>query len=411
MGDDGLPGVSGGTPLRVGIIGAGFIGVVHARAARRAGARIVGVAASTAASTAAAAVAMGAEQLFTSGEALVESDQIDVVHVCTPNHLHHSLGRAALHAGKHVVCEKPLATSRDAAHDLVATAAGTGLVATVPFAYRFYPMVREARARLRAGDEPIRLVYGNYLQDWLSTAQDDNWRVDASLSGPSRAFADIGSHWCDLVEFVTGDRMAEVNAVMVTAIGERSARGLHAHAFSPPESGGADDVTKVVTTEDVAMAMFRTTGGATGSMIISQISSGHKNQLRFEIVGPGESIAFDQEHPDTLWIGRRAGTELLAADPTRLHPEAAAYAMVPAGHPHGYQDCFDSFVADTYRAIGRGGTSTVDGLPTFSDGARAADLTAAVLESARTGRWVDVTPRASSAAEPTRTESDKEHIA
>lgn len=388
MGDDGLPGVPGGTPLRAGIIGAGFIGVVHARAARRAGARIVGVAASTAASTAAAAVAMGAEQEFASGEALVESDELDVVHICTPNHLHHPLASAALHSGKHVVCEKPLATSADAAHDLVAAAAGAGLVATVPFAYRFYPMVREARARVRAGGDPIRLVYGNYLQDWLSTAQDDNWRVDASLSGPSRAFADIGSHWCDLVEFVTGDRMAEVNAVMVTSIGERRALGPHAHAFSP--SGRADGPTKMVTTEDVAMMMFRTTGGATGSMIVSQISSGHKNQLRFEIVGPGESIAFDQEHPDTLWIGRRAGTELVPADPALLHPDAAAYAMVPAGHPHGYQDCFDSFVADTYRAIGGGAARTVDGLPTFADGARAADLTAAVLESARTGRWVEV---------------------
>ena len=197
----GLPGMKDGA-LRVGIIGAGFIGAVHAHAARRAGARVVGVSSSTPASTKDAVDRLGAEQGFLDAATLARSPEIDVVHICTPNHLHVPLSAAALDAGKHVVCEKPLAMNDAEATDLCARVSA-GIVASVPFVYRFYPMVREARARLARAPGTIRLVHGSYLQDWLSTADDDNWRVDAEWSGRSRAFADIGSHWCDLVEFVT----------------------------------------------------------------------------------------------------------------------------------------------------------------------------------------------------------------
>jgi len=387
---EGLPGRRGADALRVGVIGAGFIGLVHARAARRSGARIVGVAASTPDSTDAAVVAMGAEHGFGSGEELIASPDIDVVHVCTPNHLHHPLALAAIEAGKHVVCEKPLAVSESEAHQLRSAAVARGIVATVPFVYRFYPMVREARARIADGAGPVRLVHGGYLQDWLSTEHDDNWRVDATTSGPSRAFADIGSHWCDLVEFVTGDRLASVSAQLITAIPARAARGPHAHAFSAADAN--DGPTRAVATEDVAIVQFRTARGVGGSLIVSQISSGHKNQLRFEVVGASESIAFDQERPDSLWLGRRSGSELLACDPAHLDPSAARYAVVPPGHPHGYQDCFDSFVADTYRAVAAGTTDAIDGLPSFADGLRATQITTAVLASAESNAWEAVDP-------------------
>jgi predicted dehydrogenase len=396
-----LAGMPGGRALRIGVVGAGFIGVVHARAARRSGARIAGVASSTPESTDQAVVALGAERGFASGDELIASAEIDVVHICTPNHLHHPLAVAAIDAGKHVVCEKPLAITEPDAIELRDRASSGGVIATVPFVYRFYPMVREARARVAAAGSPIRLVHGGYLQDWLSTERDDNWRVDATTSGPSRAFADIGSHWCDLVEFVTGDRVTSVSAQLITAIPERRERGPHAYAFS---SGGSDDgPTRTVSTEDVVIMMFRTAAGVPGSLVVSQISSGRKNQLRFEIAGAHESIAFDQEHPDSLWLGRRAGSEHLAGEPGQLDASAARYALVPPGHPHGYQDCFDAFVADTYRAIAAGSTDAIDGLPTFADGARAAQITSAVLASAASDRWVTV----ASSAPPTATHEEQ----
>jgi predicted dehydrogenase len=376
------------------VAGTGFIGAVHAHAARRAGARLVGVAASSAARAGAAAARLGAEQAFADAQALATSDDVDVVHVCTPNHLHLPLARAALAAGKHVVCEKPLAVDAAGARQLHDLAGAAGVVATVPFVYRFYPLVREARARVAAGAiGPVRLVHGSYLQDWLATEDDDNWRVDPELAGASRAFADIGSHWCDLVEFVSGERLAAVCAEAVTAVPERvRADGLHAFAQAGAAGDGAGGdgpgERRTVTTEDISIVLFRTSRGTAGSLVVSQVSPGHKNALRFEITGAEATLAFDQEQPETLWVGRRRASELVARDAAHLAPAAAAYATLPPGHPQGYQDCFDAFVADTYRAIEGGGT--VDGLPTFADGARAADITDAVLRSARRGGWEEV---------------------
>jgi predicted dehydrogenase len=392
----GEPGAGAGSgALRVAVAGAGFIGEVHARSARLAGAEVVGVAASTPASGRAAAARIGAARAFDDGEALATAPDVDVVHICTPNHLHAPLAEAALAAGKHVVCEKPLATDPGTAARLVAAAATAGRVATVPFAYRFYPMVREARARVASGGiGSIRLVHGTYLQDWLATEQDDNWRVDPDLSGPSRAFADIGAHWCDLVEFVTGDRLAAVCAQSATVVPER-VRASGAHAFAAPGSsdGSAPVEWRTVTTEDLAVVLFRTLAGIAGSVVVSQVSPGRKNKLQIEIAGSEATLAFDQEQPESLWVGRRVASEVVVRDPAHLDPAAAPYAVLPPGHPQGYQQCFDAFVADTYRAIREGGAGAVDGLPTFADGARAADITDAVLRSARTGTWEDVETR------------------
>jgi predicted dehydrogenase len=350
--------------LRAGIVGAGFIGRVHARSARLAGARIGGVAASSAASAQAAAAELGAERAFATAEELVVADGLDVIHICSPNSLHLPLARAALEAGKHVVCEKPLALDADGAAELVAAAETSGRVATVPFVYRYYPTIREARARVRAGAlGRVHLITGGYLQDWLLEAGDDNWRVDPELGGRSRAFADIGSHWCDLAEFVSGQRIVSLTART---------------AITHPER----------VTEDIATLMFETDGGVAGSAAISQVSAGRKNQLRLEIGGAEAAVAFDQEQPETLWIGRRSGSERIPRGVETMAPEAAAYVTVPAGHPQGYQDCFDAFVAETYAAIG--GHPLADGLPAFADGLRAARLTEAVLESARTRGWVSV---------------------
>jgi predicted dehydrogenase len=373
------------TELRAAIAGTGFIGAVHARSARLAGGRVVGVTASTPERSERAAEQLGADRAFPTAEALVAADDVDVVHICTPNHLHLPLAEAALAAGKHVICEKPLATDVEGARRLVDAAAGTGRQAAVPFVYRYYPTVREARERVRSGRTgAVRLVHGTYLQDWLVRPDDDNWRVDAALGGESRAFADIGSHWCDLAEFVTGHRIARLVARMLTAVPERRRQEATA-AFARGDGGGE---LRPVDTEDAAVIQFETDGGAIGSAVISQISPGRKNRLWLEVDGAEEAVAFSQEEPELLWCGRQDAISLIPRDPAGMSGDAARLATVPAGHPQGYVDCFDGFVADVYDAA-RGG-ELADGTPVFADGLRSAQIVDAVLASSRSGGWVDV---------------------
>jgi predicted dehydrogenase len=283
------------------------------------------------------------------------------------------------------VCEKPLALDAAQAEALEAAARAADRVATVPFVYRYHPMALEARARVAAGElGALRLLHGGYLQDWLSTAEDDSWRVDPALGGASRAFADIGSHWCDLAEFITGERIAAVCAQVATVVPERASRGS-ARAFEA--SDGHGNGRRAVTTEDLAVVMFRTASGVLGSLLVSQVSPGRKNDLHIEVAGERASVRFEQERPETLWVGRRERTEQLWRDATYLSPAAARHTVVPVGHPQGYLDCFDAFVADSYAAIAG---AEPDGLPRFVDGLRAARVTDAVLASAVDGRWVDV---------------------
>jgi predicted dehydrogenase len=359
--------------LRAGIVGAGFMGEVHARAVRAAGGVVAGVAASTPERSAAAAARLGAEGAAESAEALLTADDVDVVHVCTPNSLHAPVAEQALAAGKPVVCEKPLATTVDDAQRLTTSAVQAGVVATVPFVYRFYATVREARARIAAGEAgPLRLLHGTYLQDWLSKRENSNWRVDPALGGASRAFGDIGVHWCDLMEFVTGHRVTRLTARMMTTFDRR-----------PSESGSA----AAVGTEDAATVLFETDQGASGSVVVSQVSPGRKNRLWFSFDGAEASYSFDQENPDSLWVGGRGSNQVVMRGAEGTSEAAARYSILPAGHPQGYQDCFNAFVADTYAAIA--GIQT-DGLPTFADGLRAALLTQAVVESAASQTWVEV---------------------
>ena len=374
------------TPLRVAIAGAGMIARVHADAARRAGAVVAGVSASSPERAKAAAQSLGARRSFDSSEELVTSDDVDVVHVCTPNALHGGLVRLALGAGKHVVCEKPLATSSAEAEELTELASAAGLVAAVPFVYRYHPMAAEARARVTGGSTgPVRLIHGHYLQDWLSEPGDNNWRVDAQAGGPSRAFADIGSHWCDLVEWVTGHHISELIASVQTVLPQRV--GVAVGTFSAGAGAAAPADGVAVTTEDAVQVLFRTDRGASGSVVVSQVSPGRKNRLWFEVDGAAASLAFDQENPESLFVGSRRGNAVLPRDPALLSPEAARISPLPAGHPMGYYDCFAGFVTDVYETVTKGGEPR---FPTFGDAARMARLTEAVLLSARTRSWIEV---------------------
>jgi predicted dehydrogenase len=371
--------------LRVAVVGAGFVGGVHVQAARVAGASVVGLATSTPERGRETAARLGVPRAFDSAEEAVTADDVDVVHICTPNHLHEPLALAALTAGKHVICEKPLALDVAGAQRLVDAAAKGQTVAAVPFVYRYYPTVHEARDRVTRGETgAVHLVHGSYLQDWLLTPDDNNWRVDGGLGGASRAFADIGSHWCDLAEFVTGHRLTRLSARTTTAVPERR-QGPEREAFA--RAAGEGDL-RAVATEDAAVMQFETDQGALGSMLVSQISAGRKNRLWLEVDGAHEALAFNQEEPETLWRGTQAATTLINRDATTMSPAAARLAKLPAGHPQGYQDCFNLFVGDVYETIRAG--AAPDGMPTFAAGLRAAQITDAVLASSEARSWVDV---------------------
>lgn len=366
------------------------MGSVHAHAVRAAGGEVIAVAGSSHASAEAAVSALGARTAAESPEALIAREDVDVIHICTPNATHADLARKAIAAGKPVVCEKPLATSVEDARELTGLAERAGVVTGVPFVYRFYPAVREARDRILRGDAGrLWLLHGSYLQDWLAGAEATNWRVDSKLGGASRAFGDIGVHWCDLMEFTTGHR--------ITRLVAKTSR-----AYDQRETGGR---VSSVATEDGATLLFETDKGATGSLVVSQVSPGRKNRLWFSFDGTEASFSFNQERPDTLHVGTTASSSEIAVGPQTLTtPGGRRYAKLPPGHPQGYQDSFNAFVADVYAAVHG---QEPDGLPTFRDGLRAALITDAVVTSAAQQTWVDVpptgnlsgSPRSSSAAE------------
>jgi predicted dehydrogenase len=357
-------------PLRAGIVGVGFMGAVHANSIRAAGGSVARVVGSTRQSSLDGAVRLRAEAVSSSIESLVHDPDVDVIHVCAPNWLHYSVASLALEAGKPVVCEKPLAITACEAESLSALADEVGVVAVVPFVYRFHPMVREARARVSQGVlGEVGVIHGTYLQDWLASPSDTNWRVDPELGGSSRAFADIGVHWCDLVEFVSGHRIVRL-----------AARFKVAHSNRCPE-------TEARRTEDAVSLAFETDLGAIGTLVASQVAHGRKNALKFSLDGAMAAISFDQEDPDKLWLGNCNSSAILTRGTDDNSPDAKRMSLLPPGHSQGYQDAFNALMRDTYDAIaGR----SADGLPTFADGLRASRITDAVLTGARTGEWVEV---------------------
>jgi predicted dehydrogenase len=303
---------------------------------------------------------------------LINAPDIDVVHVCTPNASHVPLAEAAIRAGKHVVCEKPLATSSAEAARLVELAHQAEVVAAVPFVYRYYPTIREIRERVRTGRVgELTVVHGSYLQDWLAKQTDNDWRVDSLLGGASRAFADIGVHWVDLFEFVTGQRIKRLTARLRTVF--------------PSRQGAAGPVK--VETEDVATLSFETDGGVVGCVVISQVSHGRKNRIWISLDGTGGSLTFDHEQPDVLWVGGRAANQVIPQSLDAFGTAAGRFVTLPPGHPQGWQGCFNAFVADVYASLDG---DNPDGMPRFEDGWRGAVVTEAVLKAAREKCWVEV---------------------
>ena len=390
-----------GESIRVGVCGLGFIGPVHVEILRRLQQVTVNAVSSTEPSRAEAIAARFAiPRIYTKHEDLIADPAIDAVHICTTNQTHARLAKLAMDAGKHVVCEKPLASTAGDARALAAFAAERNGVYAVNYQYRYYPMVQQARAMIRNGLlGRLYLFHGHYLQDWLLHPTDYNWRVDADKGGASRAFGDIGTHWCDLVEHVTGQRLVRLSALSRTFIPERVVSATHTFSAPPVSQSPAKTTAPVgVRTEDAVLVHFETSAGALGSLVISQISAGHKNDISVEVDGADAALVWQQATHEQLWVGKRdAPNALLHKVSAQLDPSVPRFALYPAGHPEGYGDAMGSLFRLVYERVdemreGTNAPAEPPEYPTFMDGARMLGVVEAVLMSARRGgQWVDIT--------------------
>nr|MBA3415231.1 Gfo/Idh/MocA family oxidoreductase [Chloroflexia bacterium] len=325
--------------VRAVVVGPGYIGPVHVDALRRNGVDVVGLVGSGSDAGLARAAALGVPAYAALTDALA-AGPVDCVHLATPNYLHAPLAREAIEAGKHVVCEKPLAMDAAEGAALLALAETAGVVHAVNFNFRYYALPRQTRAMVEAGElGPVTLIHGGYLQDWLLLPTDWNWRLDPDLGGGLRAVADIGSHWLDLMGFVTGQHPVALCADLATVVPVRQkpTRAVETFANKGAEPGGEPSAAEAppieIQTEDYASVLLRWSGGARGAMTVSQVSPGRKNRLWFEIDGARAAAAWDAERGEELWIGRRDGPNaLLQRDPSLLAAEARAVSAAPGGH-------------------------------------------------------------------------------
>ena len=372
------------------VIGTGFIGTVHVEQLRRVGVRVRGVLGSTPERGEARAHALGVERAYPSLEALLDDPTVDVVHVTSPNHLHVPQARQIIEAGRHVVCEKPLAMSARDSAALVELAAARGVVNAVNFNIRFYPLHQHVRELIAAGDlGDVRFVTGHYFQDWLLMETDWNWRLEPDKGGTLRAVGDIGSHWLDLATFLTGQPITAVMADLATFLPRRAQPRGPVETFSTERSD--ETVEREMATEDAATILLRFANGARGSVAVSQISAGRKNSLQWEIDGATAAAAWDSETPDHLWLGHRdRPNEILQRSPALMGPAGRAAAALPGGHVEGFADTFGALFRAIYTDVLEGRPAERPPYATFADGHDEMLVGDAVAASAREGRWTEV---------------------
>jgi predicted dehydrogenase len=378
----------------MGLVGAGFVGPHHVDAVRRLGyVDIVAVAGSTEASGQQKAAALGAARGYGSYQALIDDPDVQVVHNATPNFLHYEVTSAALARGKHVVSDKPLAMTAAQSKRLVDEARGAGVVTAVTFNYRGNPLVQHARAAIARGDIGTpHFIHGRYLQDWLLKDTDYSWRLDPERGGASSALGDIGSHWCDLAQHITGLAITHVLGDITTVIPTRRKPRGSQEAFQTGTGGDTDEVRIAV--EDLASVLVRFDNGAKGSFSVGQVCAGHKNDLAIEVCGSRASVGWRQEQQNELWFGHRErANAVLPKDPSLLDDTARPYAHLPGGHQEAWADAFANLMRDIYGTISAG--KPYRALPatvaTFEDGYRANAIVEAILDSARSGGvWTEV---------------------
>ena len=375
--------------IRAAVLGTGFMGKVHTEAIRRLGnVEVVAVGGSNEETAKRFAEAWSIPRAFGNWrDAIAEAD---AVHVGTPNYLHYPMVLAALEAGKHVVCEKPLTMNSDEAAELMEVADAKKLAHCVNHNLRFYPMVQQARSMIAAGElGQILVVNGTYFQDWLLYDTDWNWRAEAEQGGEARAMGDIGSHWMDMIQHVTGLRITALCADLQTVHETRKRPKGSVETFAGKKSAPAEFEAVPVATDDAAAVLVRLGDRARGSFAVSQGSAGRKNRFNFEIYGTGGGVAWNQERPDELWIGQRnSPNQVLIKDPSLMDARAASFADLPGGHSEGYDDTFKQMFRRFYARVADEGAPVE--YPTFADGARGMELLEKVLESSRRQAWVAI---------------------
>jgi predicted dehydrogenase len=372
------------------IIGLGFVGKAHLEALRRLAIPVRGILGSSPERGQQAARELVIERAYSSLEELCGDSSVNVVHICTPNYVHYDQAKAALEAGKHVMCEKPLAMNTRESGSLIELSRKLKLIGGVTYNLRYYPLCHEARAIVQKGliGEP-RLIHGSFLQDWLLYPTDWNWRLQPELGSEMRAVADIGTHWMDLLTWITGRKVTELCADLATMIPMRKRPRGRVQTFRQT-TGKADDFK--ITTDDYASVLLHFEGGARGVCTVSQISAGRKTRLWFEIDGSEGSLAWNSEDPNTLWIGRRREpNQEIIKDPSLMSPQARGYAAYPGGHAEGYPDTFVQLFKDFYSYIDGGDYSAPRTFPTFETGHEEMRLCEAIAQSARDRSWVSVT--------------------
>ncbi|MFZ0014053.1 MAG: Gfo/Idh/MocA family oxidoreductase [Acidimicrobiia bacterium] len=377
--------------IRAGVVGVGFIGVAHVEALRRLGVDVVGVMGSSQERARARADSIGVGRVFGSVEEMAADSAIDVVHIASPNYAHADQVRAVLDAGKHVVCEKPLALDSEDTADLVSRAEVSGLVNAVCFNIRFYPANHQAMAMVAAGEigEP-RFITGSYHQDWLLLETDWNWRLQPGEAGRLRAVADIGSHWLDLTRFISGRRVIEVMADLHTLVPIRRHPAGPVETFATASDDG-DLISEEMTSDDAAGILLRYEDGARGAVTISQVSAGQKNSVRYEIAGSESALRWLSSNPDDLFIGHRGRpSEVLSRDPALMHPRASVLIAYPGGHVEGFPDTFRALFSQVYADVAQGSPSARPTYPTFADGHDAVLVTDAIARSHETQSWAPV---------------------
>jgi predicted dehydrogenase len=378
-------------PIRTAIFGTGFMGRVHLEAVRRLeSVEVVAIAGRNVEAARRLGTGFSVPTITTDYREVLRDPAIDVVHICTPNAQHFPMVKDALQARKHVLCEKPLATTVDDGEELVSLAVRQGVRNCVCHNLRFYPMVQQMRAMREAGDlGEILVVQGTYFQDWLLYDTDWNWRVDAKTGGPSRCMADIGSHWFDLAEHVTGLPVTSLCADLQTFHRTRKQPKHSVETFANKLLGPEDYIETVVETEDFGAVIFHMGARARGSVTASQVSAGRKNRFNIEIYGTRSSVAWNQERPDELWVGHRdTGNEIFIKDPSLLKPGARSYADLPGGHSEGYDDTFKQIFRRFYASIAT--PDATPEYPQFVDGLRQLTILDAVIQSHQTRAWIDV---------------------
>jgi predicted dehydrogenase len=377
--------------LKTAIIGTGFMGKVHAENVRRLGhVQIAAVAGSSEEKARQFGQSIGVERTTSDYKSLLKDPLIQAVHVLTPNALHFPMCKAALEAGKHVLCEKPFTMTAQEARELVDLAKKMGLANCLQHNLRYYPVVQQIRRMIEAGDlGEILIAQGTYSQDWLLYDTDWNWRIESKANGPLRAMGDIGSHWMDMIQHLTGLRIHGVCAELATFHKIRKKPKGSIETFAGKTSTPEDYLPTSIDTEDFGAVLFHLGERARGAFTVSQMSAGRKNMFTFDIYGTKAGVSWNQERPDELWIGQRNSPNgLIVKDPSLLYPKAAAYADLPGGHSEGYDDTHKQVFKRFYAKVAD--KSAPVEYPTFEDGWWGMQLLEKVLESSKKRAWIGI---------------------